>query len=86
MLTVEMLEAALALAERIGYRTRYEWLGGVGGGGCELKGQKWLFVDLALDPSEQLQQVLEALRRESPSTLAPVPEELRPLLPVSRSA
>lgn len=86
MLTVEMLESAIGLAEKIGYQTRYEWLGGVGGGGCELKGKKWLFVDLALDPGEQLEQVLDTLRLEPVALAHPMPDELRQLLPHSRSA
>jgi len=64
MHTVELLEEALLSAQRLGYRVRHEWLGGSGGGGCEIKGQKWLFVDLALGPSEQLEQVLDTLHRE----------------------
>jgi hypothetical protein len=63
--TVERLEAALALAERLGYRVRLESLWSEGGGGCEIRGQKWLFVDLSLAPREQLEQVLATLRREA---------------------
>ena len=48
MHTVEALEQALDLAQRLGYEVRQEWLGGNGGGGCELNGQKVLFLDLAL--------------------------------------
>jgi hypothetical protein len=64
MHTVETLQAALRLAERAGYQVRYEWLGGSGGGGCEVKGRKLLLVDLALGPQEQLEIVLDALRRD----------------------
>ena len=64
MYTAEILDAALRLAERAGYQVRHEWLGGSGGGGCEVKGQKLLFVDLALGPQEQLDRVLDALRRD----------------------
>ncbi len=63
MHTVELLEEALAVAQRHGYRVRHEWLGGNGGGDCEIKGQKWLFLDLALTPAEQLDVVVDALRR-----------------------
>src|SRR5262245_35765862 len=62
---VERLDTALALAKRLGYRVRLEWLAGVGGGGCEIRGQKWLFVDLSLGPREQLEEVLATLRREA---------------------
>jgi hypothetical protein len=64
MHTVDLLEQALGAAEKLGYRIRQEWLGGSGGGGCEIKGQKWIFVDLALDPLDQLEQVAEVLRHE----------------------
>lgn len=65
MHTVELLDEALGLAEECGFRIRQEWLGGVGGGACEFAGQKWLFVDLALNSIEQLDQVLEALRADA---------------------
>ena len=61
MHTVEQLEHALALAEQLGYKIRQEWLGGMGGGACEFARQKWIFVDLALNTIEQLEQVKDAL-------------------------
>ncbi len=61
MHTVELLDEALALAQRLGYAVRHEWLGGSEGGACEFAGRKWLFVDLALHAAEQLDQVVEAL-------------------------
>lgn len=64
MHTIEMLDEALRLAQSLGFRTRHEWLGGSGGGGCEIRGRKWLFLNLALGPEEQLDRVLDALRRE----------------------
>ncbi len=77
MHTVELLDEALHVAERCGYRVRQEWLGGRGGGGCEIKGRKWLFLDLAFSPEEQLEVVLDALRREALATSVPMPPELR---------
>jgi hypothetical protein len=64
MHTVELLEHALSVAEQLGYKIRQEWLGGTGGGACEFGGQKWLFVDLALNAPEQLDQVRGALLAE----------------------
>ena len=64
MHTVELLEEALSIAEYLGYEIRQEWLGGSGGGACEFSGKKWLFVDLALNAVEQLDQVAEALRND----------------------
>lgn len=86
MHTVELLKEAIALAERFGYRVRHEWLGGSGGGGCELKGRRLLFLDLALPPEEQLDQVVEALRREPEAVGLPMPHPLREMLKVRRSA
>jgi len=77
MHTVDLLGEAVALAEHLGYRTRQEWLGGNGGGGCELKGHKWLFLDLALGPADQLDQVLDTLRREPEAMSLPMPTSLR---------
>ena len=64
MHTVELLEEALAAAERLGYGVRHEWLGGSGGGFCEFGGRKWIFVDLALNNVEQLEQVTAALKQD----------------------
>jgi len=86
MHTVELLEGALDLAGRLGYKIRQEWLGGSGGGGCELAGRKILFLDLALNPTEQLDQVLDALRHEPQACALPMPHQLRELLKVRRTA
>jgi hypothetical protein len=61
MHTVERLEQAIALAGELGFIVRQDWFGGLGGGACELKGRRWLLVDLALSPAEQLDLVLDAL-------------------------
>ena len=86
MHTVEVLEQALDLAERLGYRVRQEWLGGSGGGGCEIKGQKILFIDLALGPIDQLDQVLDTLCCEPGAAAVPMPHQLRDLLRLRKSA
>lgn len=61
---VEKLERLLAEAAKRGFVVRQEWLGGRGGGGCEIAGRKHLFIDLALSTAEQLAQVAEALTAE----------------------
>lgn len=86
MHTVELLESALDLADRLGYKVRQEWLGGLAGGGCELRDQKILFLDLALGPEDQLDQVVDTLRREPDAAGLPMPHELRKLLRVRKSA
>ena len=80
MHVVDALEETLRLAKRIGYRIRQEWLGGSGGGGCEIHGRKCLFLDLSLGPGEQLDQVLDALQHDPDLAAAEIPAELRPLL------
>ncbi|MGE0608561.1 MAG: hypothetical protein AB7O62_15805 [Pirellulales bacterium] len=77
MHTADLLELAVATVEKLGYLVRWEWLGGSGGGGCELRGRKCLFIDLAQDPAEQLACVLEVLSNVGskialPASLAPL--------------
>ena len=86
MHTVELLEDALGTAERLGYRTRQEWLGGTGGGACEFAGQRWIFVDLALTAIEQLEQVTDALRNDPAIYLADLSPPLRSQLGIRKSA
>jgi len=74
--TVERLELALTVCQALGYTIRREFLGG-SGGACELRGRKYLFVDLALHVTEQLEQVCEALRDDPRLATASIPAELR---------
>jgi hypothetical protein len=85
MHTVELLGHCLDLARRAGYEIRQECLPG-NGGGCILRGRKILFLDLGLGPAEQLDQVLETLRREPEALQLPMPQALRELLAVRKSA
>lgn len=64
MHTVELLEQALAAIKRLGYRVRAEHLDGGKGGPCEFNGRRWLFLDVAQAPLEQLHLVLELLRND----------------------
>ncbi len=86
MHTVELLDRALAVAESLGYGIRHEWLGGRSGGRCEIAGKRWLFVDLALNPIEQLDQVIEALRQDPAIFTVAIPVELRDCLGLRKSA
>ncbi len=75
MHSVDVLEEAIELAESSGFEVRREFLGESTGGACRIAGQWLLFVDLSLPASEQLSQVLVALRssgvvRPLPSTSA----------------
>ena len=57
MHSVERMEAALALAKRLGWQVRQEYMGEVGGGACEIGGRKIIFLDIALNPLEQFESV-----------------------------
>jgi hypothetical protein len=61
MLTVELLEQALDLALRSGYKIRQEWLDGSSGGACIIHGEKWLFLDPTRSRRDLLSDVLDAL-------------------------
>ncbi|MCA9247328.1 MAG: hypothetical protein KDA42_09445 [Planctomycetales bacterium] len=86
MHTVELLEQALSAARALGYQVRQDFLGGAGGGACEIKGQKWLFLDLAQDPRDHLDQVLDALRHEPAAETLALPATLQPLIRYRKSA
>ena len=86
MHTVEMLEEALELAERLGFKVRQEWLDGRGSGGCELKGQRWIFLDLSEPAREQLDAVTECLRSASQAAAASMSQGLRQALGLRRAA
>ena len=85
MHSIELVEYALDLAEQLGYEIRQEWLGG-GGGGCELHGRRIFFLDLALPPADQLDQLIEALCREPRAAALPMSPQLRKLLKVRKTA
>jgi hypothetical protein len=86
MHTVELLAHALDVAQRLGYALRQDWLDGNGGGGCELRGRRYLFVDLATSAADQLEMVLGVLRREPRAAELPMPQRLRDVLRLRKSA
>ena len=61
MHTVDLMDQAVTAAESLGYGIRQEFLGGVGGGACEIAGTRWIFIDLGLRSVDQLEQVLDVL-------------------------
>lgn len=81
---VDAMDKVLRLAKQAGYRIRQEWLGGSGGGGCEIRGQKFLFLDISLAPAEQFEQAVETLKNDANLTENVIPVDLRPLFAVSR--
>jgi hypothetical protein len=86
MHTIELLNEALRVAESLGYGIRHEWLGGSSGGACEVRGKKWLFVDLALNTVDQYEQVLDALRRDAAIHTVSLSSELSAQLQTRRAA
>jgi hypothetical protein len=86
MHTVELLQDAIEVAEQLGYRIRHEWLGGAGGGACEFGGRKWIFVDMALNTVEQLDQVAHAVSEDPGIYLVDLPPHLRTLFGIRKTA
>ena len=86
MHTVELLDQAIDLAKRLGYAIRQDFFAGCGGGGCEVKGRRFLFLDLDLGPEEQLDQVVTFLRREPSAATLPMSRELGDLLKMRKIA
>ncbi len=80
MSTIERLDQMIETAERLGYRIRYDYFGGTGGGVCEIAGTKWMFMDLALNSVEQLEQLETALADE------PLLQSAQPSPPKDRAA
>jgi hypothetical protein len=86
MHTVEVMEEALGLAVRSGFEVRQDWFGGAAAGACEVKGRRWIFVDLSLSPREQLEQLLAALREFSNPPDREVSPALQAMLRMQKAA
>jgi len=86
MHTADLLDEALAIAIDLGYQLRQEWLGGEGGGACEVHGQRLLFIDLAQSPAELLETVATALENDPQLAQVSMSEPLRRLLVRRKSA
>jgi hypothetical protein len=78
--SVDLLEMALEAAARLGYRIREDALDGFPGGACELKGQKWLFLDPSLATQERLHLVLDALAADERAATIEMPQPLAGVL------
>ena len=84
--SVELLELALDAAAKVGYRIREDALGGFPGGACQLKGQKWLFLEPTLPPRERLQLVLQALAADPLTWTIDLPLPLAQVVKQSHAA
>lgn len=78
--TIALLDQAIAAVEKLGYSVRREWLAGGQGGACVLKGKKMLFLDLTASPTDQLDQVLSALRRDPELVKVKLPKALKKVI------
>lgn len=86
MHTVELLDQAITAAKLLGVKFREDWLGGTGGGVCEIKGQRWVFLDLAQGPAEHLAVVIEAIRGDVGLLELDLPPQLASMVQIRRSA
>jgi len=86
MHTIELLQQCFEAARQLGYHVREEWLGGAGGGACEFAGRKWIFVDIALNADEKLEQIATALREDPGVHLLRLPHPLASYLHLRKAA
>ena len=85
MSTIQQLDQLVDIAQQLGFRVRYDYFGGTGGGICQFAGQKWIFIDLALTSVEQLVQLQQALN-DDPFWSALGPQNVLSDQPVGRAA
>jgi hypothetical protein len=85
MHTVELLERALRTVGALGYKVRQDWLDGAEAG-CEIRGQKWLFLDLASTPLDKLHVVADVLARELAERREGIDPALRRFIDTRRAA
>lgn len=86
MHTFELLHQATEIARTMGYEIREEWLGGAGGGSCEFGGKKWIFLDIAHNPLEQLEEVADVICQDPAIQLIELPAPLRKLWGIGKVA
>ena len=86
MHTVELLDQAITAAKLLGVKFREDWLDGAGGGVCEIKGQRWVFLDLAQSPAEHLALVVEAIRGDVGLLQLDLPPQLESMVQLRLSA
>ncbi len=85
MNSLTLLEESFRIARRLGYLIRQEWIGS-GGGLCQWRGRRWIFVDLSQTVPEQLALVTEILSRDSRLQEVAMSQALRAYLNSRRAA
>ncbi|MDD3469658.1 MAG: hypothetical protein PHE53_06715 [Thermoguttaceae bacterium] len=73
--TPDLLQETLEIAKQADYAIRTECFDGNGCESCVLHGKKIIFVDLALSPPDQFEQMLRILCDEVPETLQKMAKE-----------
>ena len=71
------LEALLTLAEQMGVDVRAEPMGGEGGGLCQLRGKRVLFVDTSADLATRYDRTLAAMAGFTELSDCYLPPEVR---------
>lgn len=71
MTAMARFDRLVEYAESLGYRVRYENLGGTGGGACQYGGRKVLFVDLSLGVLDQIDHMRKALSSDPAAYFMP---------------
>ena len=61
MSVVQEFDRLITAAKSAGYKVRYDYFGGTGGGVCQFGGATWIFIDLALSVTERLEYLQSQL-------------------------
>ena len=86
----DLLTEATDVASELGYTVSHDWLDGLGGGRCEVAGEKWILLDFNMSRQDQVRQILLAIQDEL-DTVDSMSTDLRSVLhrastPVMRKA
>ena len=86
MHSVELLEHALTVAQKLGFLVREEYVGDIEGGSCVVRGQKMLFLDPQLSIPDRLAIVCDTLSGDPQLDRSVLPTELAARLTVRKAA
>ncbi len=75
--TLDLLEHAIELAERLDFGVRTEWLEGMPSGFCRIRGKRWIFLDISESATERLQHLTMALATCSLAEVSVRPELMK---------
>ncbi len=86
MHSVELLEHALTVAQKLGFLVREEYVGDIEGGSCVVRGQKMLFLDPQLSIPDRLAIICDTLSGDPQLERNALPTELAARLTVRKAA